>query len=368
MSICFVVFNEHPNILKSITDQVTKATQELEGFNSHNCIALACCGVAILSRMNKILAVVDEKLGELGIVKIAEFFSYILEVFCNFFNVDLSDTKKLSNIAETIQDMVQNITNALRAVVGDSIPTTGRNKKWGPLTITEKIRTKLSKFENKSPIVERTMNSFEKFFKSVEQIDDNFETLKVNQPRQTTTATLTSDPNNEPTSDTEIVSAPLLLSAQIIDRQVSTHEEISSMGRLFQHLETILTYGILIFENEDEILNPLLDHVDECTRILDKFNELHPLYKILCGKNYLSKMKVVIKKIIKLLDESDLKFNSPKEFLAEFKKTYPNLLYLICDSIIKDKIKNKFGSMSDPIDSVMSNALDGALNKFKKFF
>ena len=43
-----------------------------------------------------------------------------------------------------------------------------------------------------------------------------------------------------------------------------------SLGHFFQHLETILTYGILLFSNEDAVLNPLLDEVDECTRILAK--------------------------------------------------------------------------------------------------
>lgn len=71
--------------------------------------------------------------------------------------------------------MVRAISGSLKSIFGDSIPDAGRKKKWGPLDISTRIRGKLSKFESKSTIVERTMNSFERFFSSVEKIDDNFE-------------------------------------------------------------------------------------------------------------------------------------------------------------------------------------------------
>lgn len=148
----------------------------------------------------------------------------------------------------------------------------------------------------------------------------------------------------------------------------SAYEEVNKMGRIFQHLETILAYGILLFSNEDEILNPLLDHVDECTRILEKFASLHPVYKILCGTNYLSKIKVVIKKIVDLLDNSKLKFNSPKEFLTELRQRYPGLLYLLCESFLNDKLKKKLEFLPDSLENKLNDALDNTLSKFKRKF
>lgn len=158
------------------------------------------------------------------------------------------------------------------------------------------------------------------------------------------------------------------MASQIADESASAYEQITQVGRIFQHLETILAYGILIFSNEDEILNPVLDNVDECTRILDKFNGLHPLYKILCGKNYLSKLKVAVKNIIHILDNSKLKVNSPREFLTELRQRYPDLLYLLCESFLNDTLKKKLEFLPDPLENALNDALNGALNKFKNKF
>jgi hypothetical protein len=120
-----------------------------------------------------------------------------------------------------------------------------------------------------------------------------------------------------------------------------------------------------MFKNEDEVLNPLLDQVDESTRILEKFAGLHPLYKILCGTNYLSKIKVIVKNIIRILEQSKLKINSPKDFLTEFRQRYPDLLYLLCESFLNDNLKKKLEFLPDPLENALNDALSGALNKFK---
>ena len=80
MSIAFVLFHEHPNAVKSITDQVTKAIGEIENFGRNGCIAVTCFGAAILSRFNAILGVVDDLIGKFGLVRVAEFVAYIIEV------------------------------------------------------------------------------------------------------------------------------------------------------------------------------------------------------------------------------------------------------------------------------------------------
>jgi hypothetical protein len=158
------------------------------------------------------------------------------------------------------------------------------------------------------------------------------------------------------------------MATQIADNNESAYEQITQIGRIFQHLETILSYGILIFNNEDEVLNPLLDNIDECTRMLEKFAALHPLYKVLCGTNYLSKLKVMVKNIMALLDNSKLKINSPKEFLTELRQRYPDLLYLLCESFLNDTLKKKLEFLPDPLENALNDALNGALNKFKNKF
>ncbi|CAF0765942.1 unnamed protein product [Brachionus calyciflorus] len=360
MSIAFVVFQDHPESMKAITDNVTKAIDHVQGYGTQGCCAIAFCGVAILSKFNSILGAIDQKLGELGVVKVADFVTQIIEIFCRFFNIDIRDTEKIQAISESIQDMVKSVSGVLKKIFGDSIPDMDRKKKWGPLSITERIRAKLSKFENQSQIVGRTVNSFEKFFNTVEKIDDNFEDLKIN--KNTSRAYGSTD------EDTDKIEARPLLATQIADKQLSAFEQVTAIGRLFQHLETILFYGVLLFKNEDEVLNPLLDNVDECTRILEKYAGLHPLYKILCGPNYLSKLKVIVKKIANLLESSKLKFNSPREFLAELKQRYPDLLYLLCESYLNDNLKQKLEFLPDPLENALNDAMNGALSKFKNKF
>lgn len=210
--------------------------------------------------------------------------------------------------------------------------------------MTKKINSKLSQFENKQPIVSRTVNSFESLFKSIKALDDDLEKM--------------TEKNQRAVAGSQ--------QAQALTIHASQVEEVRKMGRFFQHLETIMSYGVLLFSNDAQLLTPILDHMDECTRILTKFNGLHIVYKLICGKNYLSKVKVQIKAIIKLLDDSDLKFNSPKEFIAEIKSTYPNLLYMLLKSVVDGHHSSSggglFGLISLP--SGMQKAVEEALEKF----
>jgi hypothetical protein len=362
MSISFVLFEEHPQILNSISEIVNKSIEQIDGYKTAGCFTIAFCGISFLSRFNSLLGQVDEKLGELGVVKIASFTADIIEVFCRFFNIDLTDANKIATLSESLQEMVKSISSVLRSLFGDSIPDVKRRKKWGPLDITERIRAKLSKFEQKSPIVNRTVYSFERLFKSIEKIDDDFEDIKVKS--QTSNQRSAYDGDDEFNMDIQKVNACDLLAKQIQDENNAAFEQITTIGRFFQHLETILAYGVLIFSNEDEVLNPLLDQVDECSRILEKYLQLHIIYKIICGRNYLSKLKVIVKNIIQIIDDSNLKVNKPREFLSELKKRYPNLLFLLCESV-SDKISDKIEFLPDGIENAMNNALDRFKNKFK---
>lgn len=158
------------------------------------------------------------------------------------------------------------------------------------------------------------------------------------------------------------------MTVRISSNQENAIEEVKEVAKAFQYIETILSYGILAFKNEEEILNPLLDHVDECTRILNKFIDLHPLYQIILGTNYLSKLKVILKKIIELLKSSKLQINSPKEFLSEVKAQYPNLIYIVCKDMLDEKLKKKLEFLPDNLEGAVSGAIDGALDKFKNKF
>jgi hypothetical protein len=325
MSIAFVTFHEHPNVMKSITDEVSKAIKKIESYPQQGCCAIAICGAALLSQFNTILRIVDEKIGEFGVAKVLEFIMEMIEVFCKYFNIDLRDGDKITALSESIQEMIKTVSGTLNSLFGNVIPKLERASKWGPLSITVRIKAKLSEFD-KSPIVGRTINSFELFFKAVEKIDDNFEKIKL----KSRNAIIENEMNDETNDEFKKVDMRAQsLSAQMIDDQENALGEIKKVARVLQHIDTIMCYGILIFQNEDDILNPLLDNVDECTRILEKFFGLHPLYQIILGKNYLSNLKVVLKKILRLLDDNRLKLNSPNEFTKKVHKQYPDLIRIL---------------------------------------
>lgn len=288
----------------------------------------------MLSRFNQILTEIDRILGELGIVKVVQFVISVIEVFCKFFDFNLLDSNKISVISKTIQDMIGGVSNAFSAVFGNHVPQFKRNKKWGLLAITDQIKTQTSKFENHSAIVERTCSSFEKFFGHVERIDNHSQTK------------------------------PLLCQSE--GDAGSVLDQVNIVGEFFQQLEVILSYGVLIFSNEEKVLNPILDQVDEGSKILDKYFNLHIVYKILLGANYLSQLKGLIKKIFALLETSNLKINSPEDFVNEVKDRYPNLLYLICEKLTDD-LKNKLNVLPAPISNALDGAVNGAISKMKFF-
>lgn len=364
MPLAFIVFNDHPDTLKSLTENIELAIGKVENHGTQGCLAMALCGAALLSKFNSILKVIDDLIGQFGIASVAEFIMNLIEVFCKYFNIDLSDADKLASLSDSLQSLITVISKKLSKMFGDIVPDVEREKKWGPLRITQKIKDKLDEFDSGSVIVERTMQSFEKFFEAVEKIDDKYQAKSTQRSVPIDVETIEGEDMDFRKEDV----SNQALSARINKDADNAFSEITQVAKVFQYIETILSYGILVFKNEDEILNPLLDLVDECTRILVKFFTLHPLYQIVLGTNYLSKLKVMLKEIIELLKESKLKFNSPKEFLSEIKSQYPDLIYILCKDLLDDKLKKKLKFLPDDLEEAVNGAIDSALDKFKDKF
>ena len=58
MALAFVVFQDNPETLDAINEQLSKAISEIQGFNTNGCLAIALCSAAILSRYNSILGLI----------------------------------------------------------------------------------------------------------------------------------------------------------------------------------------------------------------------------------------------------------------------------------------------------------------------
>ncbi len=175
MPLAFVMFHEHPRVMNSITSSIDQALVKIEDQQNMGCCILILCGGALLTKFYSILSVIDKKIGEFNITSVCEFISDIMEVFCRYFDIDLTDTDKLAALADAIQELAKAASGKLKVMFGDLLPEVKREKKWGALSITKNIRSKLAQFDTGSAIVERTMNSFENFFKAVEGIDDRYE-------------------------------------------------------------------------------------------------------------------------------------------------------------------------------------------------
>jgi hypothetical protein len=123
MSISFVLFQEHPDTMKAITEQVDTAVKTVtDGLNPSsnpvNWLMLLCCA-GLLDPYGKILAAVDAKIGELGLAKVAEFITDILEVFCRFFNIDLADMANVTKVSESIQNIIRSVSAAMQPIFGN---------------------------------------------------------------------------------------------------------------------------------------------------------------------------------------------------------------------------------------------------------
>ncbi|UJR30238.1 hypothetical protein I4U23_017776 [Adineta vaga] len=363
-----VIFAEHPEILRVIENQLNEAREALTEHGNLGIIGLLCCGTGmLLGRFNTILGVIDEKLGELGIGRILDFLGQIIDVFCKFFHIDMSNIMDLQKIAETVRALIDQVGQQLSSLFGRLALTGDKrstNDRFAPLEMTTKIHRKLSKFGTKAPVVEKALNSFERFYQAANKLDDNL--IQKHGAQVAAQADAVVDSNEPMLASTNIDPSR---SDAVEVSAANTVKEVGAIGHMMQNIELILTYGILALKNEDDVLQPLSNHIDECTQILEKFSSLHPLYKLICGTNYLSKLRVFINKIVDLLKNSKLKLNSPEEFFQEIKERYPELLRMLADDIIQDKIKKHItDKLPDGVDDLLDNAVKNIFGKFSSKF
>lgn len=238
------------------------------------------------------------------------------------------------------------------------------NDRFAPLEMTKKIHRKISKFGNKAPMVDKTLTSFERFYQAANKLDDNL--IQKHGPRLAAQADAAAESDEPMLASAEV---DLTRSDAVEVAAANTVKEVGVIGRMMQNIELILTYGILALKNEDDVLQPLSGHIDECTQILEKFSQLHPLYKIICGGNYLSKLRVFINKIVDLLKNSNLKLNSPEEFLAEIKMRYPELLRMLAGDLIQGAVKDHLADkLPDGVENLLDNAAKSIFSKFTSKF
>ena len=260
---------------------------------------------------------IEIKLAHLGLASIVEQFNKACEIFSRLYIVDEYLYKNMQSIGEAISQNVLALSVTHIPTYGNAIPSTKRKSKNISLEMSQRIYAKLKAFEPGSLIVGRTMVCFRNFHQAVEAAENHLLNMRAKDITKV-------QANKHP--------------AEIASKNAMAHRQIDSMATFFGDLEFILAYGILIFREEEHILTPVLDRMDECTRIISNYVTLHPLFKVLCGENYLSSNKVTMLAIVRLLEESKLNLRYPSEYIAEVSHVYATLLSMVCKPLKANEI------------------------------
>jgi hypothetical protein len=397
LSLAFVIFREYPATMGAISIQL----KTLEAILSEtNMSESPCCSLAgdnrVEEKIDDAIEYVDKKLAEYGLVSIAEFISDLIEVFCKYVNVDLnSSEEKLTPTFDMCVRTLEAVSKKFKIINTSYVEPTQRATSWGLLTLTEKILAKSEEFGPSGAPIRKLVHSYERFYKSMYRLNDDLEKLakpmaSVKDERGLGEKTASRveinyqlESEKSPSKIQNLVShvvAPAGIklelataagtgmvvrydrSSNLAPENTEVFRQIERIGRLFQQLELLLSCLIFGYKNEEEIIYPLCGHIDECTRIIEKYIRLHIAYKLVYGPAFLSKLKVTFKRAEDLMETSKLRVDSTRVMANELKLKYPELLCFLYETFLNVKIKAKLESLPDPVESELEKALKKILS------
>jgi hypothetical protein len=130
--LAFVIFQEKPDILESINDQLEKASNIASKYSkTYYSRIISTMSTPISAEFNKILAIIDRKIGDFNLVKLAEHVANIIEVFCKFVYVDIKGAKRLFYFANSIQGIVTKVEKSMKKLNPKVEVVSERKKQWG---------------------------------------------------------------------------------------------------------------------------------------------------------------------------------------------------------------------------------------------
>lgn len=377
MSLAFVVFQEKPEVLREIDKELSKAEsliQELD--KSCYSILLSVSNNSVYKKLDLILETIDSRIGELSLVRVSDFIVDTIEVFCPYSYIDLNQDDKITRAFELIEKTNRKISSKLKEILPEYSDLNQRKQKWGLLEITQNIQSKSDEFEVRAPVVRKLIASFDRYYNSMTRLSESFDMIsKKNLKPIEAPKPLAEKRKTQRYSVLNSIVNKIRLST--VDKNKALHNlaekypkpappgtnpllaEVETVGGLFQKLETVLCYLVLFFKDEEDILYPLSGHVDECTRIIEKYCNLNIVYKITYGANFLNKIKVVLRRIFALFELSKLNINSPRDIIVEFKRRYSDLIFILFDSSLNQK------NNTETIDQIINEVLDSVLEKLR---
>ena len=144
MSLAFIIFQEYPKTISAISSQLTRVEQMLTKSGQSSAPRKIRLSNESANEVDDAIEFVDAKIGEFGLVSIAEFIADIIEVFCQYVGgrMDLERTNiGLAN--EFISKLLAAIGPKLNAVNSEYDSPEKRLSNWALLPLSQRIQVEL---------------------------------------------------------------------------------------------------------------------------------------------------------------------------------------------------------------------------------
>lgn len=372
ISLAFVIFQEKPNILNSINEQIKKAQNLIQSLTKRNFLLNAKIFDSYLFyEFDELLGLIDNNIGQFNLERVVDFVLNIIEVLCKYVQVDLKQMDKFILI-----DLVNNCAIFFNKEFKKSsyhqskFDLTRRDKKWSLLKFTQLVYINIELFDGSRNVIERLITSFKRLYNSLDDFEKHFKSTleQINLLKKLpklikfeNEKAVVIPQKNEFILDS-IRKTSYFNEFDNVNLQGSgIYQLIESVGKTLQKIEGFLIYSIIFTKNQEDILYPLSGHLDECSRILEKFCNLHILFKLANGDSFLKKLNIIVKRIIDLLESSNSKLKL-KDYetkdAKEYMEYFSELVYNIGINTLEISDKIEFENL---ILNITNNYIDKKL-------
>ncbi|CAF0780645.1 unnamed protein product [Brachionus calyciflorus] len=310
VSLAFEYFFRNENTMIEINNLLKILGNSLEEYNK-KCFTLVdrIGNRGIYKEIDSLILQLNSKFGDYDLLPISDFIKELGAFMCKYVSVQMSDYSIYSKLSENIIETAQVVHEKLVELDPDYDQMLSRRSKNSHLlTITKKIEKNLEKFGSKELVIRKVYLSFEQIYKSLFKVKEDLEDIQ----------------NRNKAYEINFKK----VNTSFINNLV---KDIDGTRVFVEDIETIIFFLIFYFENREEVLFPLSGHLDEISRIMEKYLSFHIVYRITYAANYLSKAKSVVNRIISLFEKNLEELENLIFVMNELKRRYLDLIIL--DSI-----------------------------------
>lgn len=289
-------------------DKILKEIQSLTCDYSKNCVRIIerLANRGIYRKIDEQTLQLNSRFGEYDLFLVSDHIKDLGEFMCKYKIITLKETKFLSDISEIIIETASLIHDKIDEIEPNfDQPLTNRTSKSNLLTLTKKINKNLPKFEKKELVIRKIYFSFEQVNKSLAKVNQDLDNISQKKP--------TDEINFRKTNISWIE---------------NIKKDLNFTQNFIEDLETIIFFLIFYFENHEGILYPLSHHLNEISRMLEKYLKYHIVFRTTYGNNYLNQIKSIVNQIIKLFEDDLAEIKSHTFVLNELRRRYLDMVFL----------------------------------------